>query len=120
MVNSKWLAGLLGAALVLACSSESENCGNLGTAFVAAIVTDSVSGARICDATVSVRVGALDYQMTVGGDPCSYSGFRGELNAEHTVTVSKAGYQTFSRTVTVAEGKCGPKTQTIEAALRPE
>jgi hypothetical protein len=118
---AKWLAGLLGAALVPACTSEAEGCPGIAVASVGVIVTDSASGERICDATVSVRTAARDYPAMVAGVPCSYVVFSGELDAEHTVMVSKTGFQTFIRTVFVREGQCGlPETQTIEAELQPQ
>jgi hypothetical protein len=121
-VSANRLAGLLAVASVLGCGSgDAEGCPGIARAFVTVIVTDAVSQARICDATVSVRVGDLDYELQAAGNPCSYLGMRGELNAEHAISVVKTGYQAFSRTVTVPESGCGlADTQTVEAKLELE
>jgi hypothetical protein len=118
MVTARWLAYVTLAVVTSACGTgDEEHCGSIATAFVAVIVTDAVTGERICSADVRVVVGDREFQARPTGTPCEFVSFGGELNAEHSVSVLAAGYKPFAGTVFVPAAECGPVTQTVNVSL---
>lgn len=96
--------------LLAACSSDDDSveCAGIARAGISLVVTDAVTGNRICDAIVELRDGDHVEKPTGWGDDdqCAYHGAM-ERAGTYTVTATVAGYATASQQVTVTRnGPC--------------
>jgi hypothetical protein len=129
MVRPFGAAVLIGVSGALGCSSDKE-CPPIAFAYFDVIVSDATTNAPVCSAQVRIQVDEIDYRIGQdAGSGCSIQNdgrchcvaWNGKLNAEHTVTVTAAGYKPFVATVFVEGGPCGPsKTPSVEARLEME
>jgi hypothetical protein len=83
-------------------------------------VVDAVTKESICDASVDATDGAFSESLTPHGLPsCAYSLAQDRPGAYHLV-VSKPGYATAERDVSVALGDdCHVNTRTLTIELSP-
>ncbi|HEY0464935.1 MAG TPA: hypothetical protein VGC79_12025, partial [Polyangiaceae bacterium] len=106
--------GGLGLASLPGCTSKT--CNDVFVWSLRIRVNDSVTGSAICDATVTATKGTTQTTlMQAGGPDCLYVGIGEELGT-FRVSVSKAGYEPASTTVTVdEEDECHvvPKDATV-------
>jgi hypothetical protein len=87
-----------------------QNCPTVYVSGINAIVTDTSSGNRICDATVTITdVNDPSYAETLRVNTVSDCFYGGASDREGTykVDASKSGYQTASVTVTVTRSTTG-------------
>jgi len=84
-------------------------------------VSDSVTGAAICDASATATKGSSQTTLTASGPPdCLYFGV-GEILGTFQISVTKAGYQAAQTTVIVDEvDGCHVRTEDASVSLVPE
>ena len=100
--------------------SDPAVCPAIFPASVHVAAQDSLTGANVTPgATVTLTDG--EYTHTVVAQPIVSAVGVGENRAgTFTVTVSQAGYRTWTRTgVKVREGRCGAETVDLTARLQP-
>jgi hypothetical protein len=114
-------AALLGlAACDWVTGPEHEACPPFISSAVFLAVQDSVTGANVAPgATAVLRSGAFIESVVIPPDAPYVSLGMGRAGT-FTVTVSRTGYQTWTKTgVEVEEGTCGPETVQLTARLKP-
>ena len=92
-------------------TDATQNCPSVYVYGITATVTDTSTGNRICDATVTLTdVNDSSYTETLqargSGADCRYVGAR-ERAGSYKVDASKSGYQTASVTVTATRSTTG-------------
>lgn len=114
------LVGGLCLASLPGCTSKTCNAVLLWSLRIR--VNDSVTGSAICDATVTATKGTTQTALmhSGGADGCLYFGIGEELGT-FQVSVTKAGYQPSSTTVTVdEEDECHVVPKDATVVLVPE
>lgn len=107
------------AAALAACSAPgtNTNCTDIAVAGLTVDVFDQVSGASICDATVTATDGSYSetLQVTPGaGSSCSYAGAY-ERAGTYDVTVVAPGHATNTQSgIVVPQGVCHVAGQTLD------
>ena len=104
-----------------ACGSSAQECTAIATWSFRVRVTDSKTGASICDATLIASDGSKDTTLTsVGGADCLYVGVTEQLGT-FRVTATKAGYQTGMTSIVVDQSDgCHVVTQDGGVTLEPQ
>lgn len=116
---------LAGTALLPACGGDpgpGGACPAIAAANFSVVVTDKVSGARICDATVEATDATTGDKAKLdafgGSSDCAYSGGFYSRAGTFSLTASKAGYTTQTKTgVKVEAGVCTVVTAQVSIAL---
>ena len=110
------------ATLIAGCNPYPTSCTDELRYGIAVAIRDAVTGApAAAGARLIAREG--DYIETVDGPAVPdliVLGAAGERPGKYTVTVQKAGYQTWTRSnIWVRDGGCHVKTVQFEARLQP-
>jgi hypothetical protein len=97
------------AVAICGCASK-KSCTAIAVEGLVVTVTNSRSGARICDATVLAQTGGSDgggtaLQPSGPGAMCDYAGAP-EAPGDYTITVSRNGFVTATARATVQQGDC--------------
>ncbi|HMY59744.1 MAG TPA: carboxypeptidase-like regulatory domain-containing protein [Pseudomonadota bacterium] len=107
------LFGCLWAVMALGCGGTSDGtaCPAIAASNFTVTVTDAVTSARICDATVSATDsstgGSMNLMVFGGATDCAYSGGFYERPGTFTLTAQKSGYlPTTMPNVVVTKGVC--------------
>jgi hypothetical protein len=111
--------------LLSACASQHDvGCPTIAYAGLSVVVTDSKTGARICDATVTAADGAYGEKLLAmgPGTACGYAGAY-ERPGTYTLHVEHAGYKPGTSSPTVVgrtTGDCPHVEQkSVSLALDP-
>ena len=112
----------LGSAILLACSSPTDDCAGVGRDGLALIVTDSATDADL-SAAANVTVTQLTAPFESRSGPIAGSpsplGLAADRPGPYRVSVVASGYQTWQKDVAVAQtgGRC-PETLTLTVVVR--
>lgn len=102
----------LGLLPILAsCGGSPVACPTIAAANFTVVVTDAATGQRICDATVTAQDSATSESASLsvngGASDCGYSGGFYERPGTFTITATKTGYLSASKSgVAVTKGEC--------------
>lgn len=107
------LSALLGVVAMTSCK-EDENTAENDLGSIVGTVTDEVSGEGVADVTVAVS--NVDGTVTTGSDG-KYTVTNVSV-ATHSVTFSKTGWLTASKTVTAGQFDANSKVATVNVALQ--
>ncbi len=120
----RMLSGLLLALFAGGCGGGPDGtaCPAIAKSNFTVTVTDTSTGLRICDATVSateVGTGSMMNLMAAGGAAdCTYSGGFYESPGTFNITASKSGYIPSTQfNVVVAKATCGIEPAMVSLKL---
>ncbi len=119
----RMLSGLLLALFAGGCGGpDGTACPAIAKSNFTVTVTDTTTGQRICDATVSateVGTGSMMNLMPFGGAAdCTYSGGYYESPGTFNITASKSGYVPSTQlNVVVSKATCGIDTAMVSLKL---
>lgn len=110
---------LLGLAALAGCP-EPDLCTSEVVVGIVVHVTDALSHADLCDATVILKnASGYEERPTAMGTPCQYAG-AWEQPGTFSVEVSRSGYQVARRQgIAVTQDNCHVVTQDVKVELAP-